>query len=450
MKLLEYGKSENGLYNIEFLIEPEQFELALARAYRKGVGKIAVPGFRKGKAPRSVIEKMYGEEVFFDDALNAILPIEYDSALHTVNIEPIASPQIEVKEMSKANGATVLCKIPVKPDVTLGEYKGLKATKTVKAVGDEEIASELLGLQNRNARMVDKTGKAKDGDYATIDFEGFVDGVPFEGGKSEGYPIQLGSGQFIPGFEEQVVGHKVGEAFDIEVTFPEEYQAAELAGKKATFKIVLKELKEKEMPELDDDFAKDVSEFDTLADLKADLLAKAEAEAEKQAEAEVENTIMEQVVKSLEADIPDVMYAQKMEDLASEFAYRLQSQGLDMNTYLQYTGSTKEQFADSFRPQAEQQVRMRLALDHIVELEELKVTDEEVDAQVAKMADQFNLSEEEIRRAVPDREIRADLAANKAVDLVRQSAVITASKPEKAVKAPAAKKPAAKKAKDAE
>lgn len=445
MKLLQYGKTENGLYQIEFLIEPEQFELALARAYRKAVGTIAVPGFRKGKAPRSVIEKMYGEEVFFDDALNALLPIEYDAAVHAVNIDPIASPQIDATEVSKEHGATILCKVPVKPDVTLGEYKGLKATKTVKAVTEEDIASEILGLQNRNARMIEKDTPAQDGDFTTIDFEGFVDGVAFEGGKSEGYPLQLGSGQFIPGFEEQIVGHTVGETFDIEVVFPEEYQAEDLAGKTATFKIFLHEVKVKEMPELDDEFAKDVSEFDTLAELKADLMAKAAEDAEKQAQSEVENALLEQVVTSLEADIPEIMFTQKMEEMANEFAYRLQSQGLNLDTYLQYTGSTAEAFVEGFRVQAEQQVKMRLALDHIVDLEEIKIEKEEIDAQYAQMAEQFGMEEAEIRQAIHDHDIRGDLAANKAVDFLFANAVVTTEGEKKPAKKAAAKKETAKK-----
>ena len=316
----------------------------------------------------------------------------------------------------------------------LGDYKGLKATKTVHTVDASEADAEIAQMQQRNARTITREGKAENGDIAVIDFEGFVDGVAFEGGKGENFSLALGSGQFIPGFEEQVVGHEAGEEFDIEVNFPEEYQAKELAGKAATFKIKLHEVKTKELPELDDEFAKDVSEYDTLAELKDSILKRKQEQTDKEDELNVENALVDQVVDGMKAEIPDCMVSNRVDEMVRDFEYRLEQQGLKLEMYLQYTNSTMEKFREGFREQAEKQVKIRLALEKIVELEKIEASEEDFDAEIKRIAAAYQMEEEKIRSVVPAAEVKKDLAVNKAIDFIKSTAVVTeeAAKEEKA------------------
>ena len=345
MELIRNEKVAENTVELEFKVSKEQFAEAISNAFRKASKEITVPGFRKGKAPRSVVEKMYGEEVFFNDAIDALLPDAYADAVEAAGLEPVARPEVDITACSKEEGFTVVAKVIVKPEVKVNEYKGLKATKKAVKVEEFEIDTELENLRDRNGRMVAVEDRAaKIGDTANIDFEGFVDGVAFEGGKGEGFDLMLGSGQFIPGFEEQIVDHNIGEEFDVNVTFPEEYHATDLAGKAAVFKTKLNALKAKELPELDDEFAKDVSEFDTLEELKADIRKAKEERAEQQAELEVENTLVDAVVASMEATIPAEMTESRIDEMVRDFEGRMSQQGLQLATYLQYTGMTMEAF----------------------------------------------------------------------------------------------------------
>ena len=307
----------------------------------------------------------------------------------------------------------------------LGEYKGLKATKTVHTVKADEVDAEISRMQQRNARTITREGKAEKGDIAVIDFEGFVDGVAFEGGKGENFSLALGSGQFIPGFEDQVVGHEAGEEFDITVTFPEEYQATELAGKEAVFKIKLHEVKTRELPVLDDEFAKDVSEFDTLADLKEDIRKKKQEQTDKEDELNLENALVDQVVEGMKVEIPACMIDNRVDEMVRDFEYRLQQQGLKLELYLQYTNNTMEKFREGFREQAEKQVKIRLALGKIVELEKIEASDDELNAEIKRLADLYQMEEDKIRSVIPVEEVKKDLAVNKAIDLIKSSAVVT-------------------------
>lgn len=425
MNLIKHGKNDEGKYELEFVIEPDLFELGLKNAFHKNANRFNVPGFRKGKAPRNVIERMYGEDIFFDEAINALLPTEYQAALAVANIRPVDNPSFELISASKAEGVAMKASVFVKPEVTLGEYKGLKAVKKVKTDLDQMVDRQLANMQERNARMVEKEGAAENGDIALIDFDGYVDDQPFEGGKAEQFSLTLGSGQFIEGFEEQIVGHVAGDEFDVNVSFPEDYHAQDLAGKPSVFKVKLHELKKKELPEMDDEFAKDVSEFDTLEELKADIMKEAKEEVEKNAELEVENALVEQIIAAMQAEIPEVMYENQITDMVNDFAYRLSQQGLKLDLYLQYSGQDEAALRESFREQAIQQVKIRLALEKIVDLEEINITADEVQEEMKKIADRLGVSEDEITSSVPLSEIRNDLSINKAIDLVRQAAEVT-------------------------
>ena len=425
MNLISCEKLEKSMVELQFSIDAETFKNAVNAAFKREGKKYNVPGFRRGKAPRHMIEKLYGAEVFHYDAVNDLFPAEYEAAVKAAGIEVVGAPEPEVVSMNETDGATLKVKVAVKPEVTLGDYAGLSVTKKVHTVKDSAVDAELARMQDRNGRLLTREGAAENGDTVDIDFEGFVDGVAFEGGKAEHYSLVLGSNSFIPGFEDQVVGHAAGEEFDVNVTFPEQYQAKELAGKAAVFKIKLHEVKYKELPELDDDFAKDVSEYDTLDELKASIRKGMEDNADRSADQQVENDLIEQVVNGMQAEIPQAMYDSRVDELVRDFEYRMSQQGLKMDMYLQYMGMTMEQLRGQFAEQAEKQVKMRLAMEAIVAKENITVSDEEFDAEVKRIADAYKMEEDKVRCIVDADAVKQDLAVNKAIDFVKEKANVT-------------------------
>lgn len=436
------NKIETNKYELEISIDSAAFCDAINAVYKKEAKNIQIKGFRKGKAPLHMIEKLYGEGVFFDDALNMLYEGALLGAVEEAGLVLVDVEKTDVTSCSKAEGAVMKVTVIVEPEVTLGEYKGLKVDRTAPVVTDEEVTAELERMAERNARTVtveDRAAELKD--MAVIDYEGFVDGVAFDGGKGESYTLTLGSGQFIPGFEEQIVGHNAGDEFDVVVTFPEEYHAADLAGKEATFKCKLHEIKAKELPVMDDEFAKDVSEFDTLDELKSDINAKTLERKTKAADEEVENKLIEAVVAGMTAEIPEAMYENRSNEQVREFDYRLRSQGMDLATYLKYTGSSVEDLKASFRENSEKQVKMRLALEAIVKAEAIEASEEELAAEYEKLAGMYGMEADAVKAAIPEKDIKHDLAMNKAIDLVKASAEIKDVKAKK----PAAKKSTAKK-----
>ena len=427
MSLKETKNVGTNRYELEIVVDGEKFREAIKEAYKKNAKNINVPGFRKGKAPYAFVEKYYGAEVFFEDALNLIYSDVVDEAITESGLKVINDKMdFDMVSISKEDGVDFKVTLTTYPEIEIGEYKGLKAEKVIAKVDDAEIDAQINSMADRNARMVEVSDRAAEmGDTVTIDFEGFCDGVAFDGGKTEGHALELGSGQFIPGFEDQIVGKNIGDEFDVNVTFPTEYGAENLAGKDATFKCKLHEIKVRELPEIDDEFAKDVSEFDTLDALKADLKAKALERKQNAAEEEVENDLVQQIVDSIKGEIPEAMFENRLNQSVEEFAYRLQSQGLNLETYLKYTNATIDEFKNSFRPQAESQVKFRLALEKIVELEKIEATEEDINAQIEKMAKDYGMEAEQIKNAVPTEEIAKDLAVGKAIDFIKENAVIT-------------------------
>ncbi len=426
MTFVSAQKKEGGAAEIKFVIAADTFNAEVTKVFKKQAASISVPGFRKGKAPRHIIEKMYGKGVFYEDAINALLPTEYDAALAESGIEAVSAPEIDIESIDE-NGVTVIATVKVKPEVKIGEYKGIEVKRTVEAVSPEEVEEELKRVQQRNSRELEITDRAaEDGDTVVIDYSGSVDGVKFDGGTAEKQTLILGSNSFIPGFEAQVVGHSIGESFDIDVKFPEEYHAPELAGKDAVFAIVLHEIKRTELPELDDEFARDVSEFDTLDEYKADIEAKIKESKEKKADSEVEAQLIEALIERLEAEIPEEMFAAETENFVRDYDSRLRMNGLDLKTYFQYTGMTLESLREQLAPQAERQVKTRLALEKIAELENIEVSDEEVAAEYENLAKAYNLEVEKVKEFVADKDIRKDLAVNRAVAIVKENAVIVA------------------------
>lgn len=450
MELISSKKIETNRYELEIKVGEEEFSAAVDQAFRKNVRKMTVPGFRKGKAPKAVVYKMYGENVFYEDAVNDLYPKAYADAIEAAGLEPVAYPDVNVESLDKT-GFTFKAVVVVKPEVELTQYKGISVEKVVKTVEDSDIDEEIDRMRHRNSRTINVTDRAaKEGDTVIIDFEGSTDGVPFEGGKAEKTPLKLGAGQFIPGFEEQVAGHSIGDEFTIDVTFPEEYHAENLKGKEAQFKIVLHEIKEEELPELDDEFAKDVSEFDTLADLRADLCKKLTEQREKQAETEYENALVDKVVEGMKAEIPVEMVDNQTAELMNDYAYRLQMQGLSMEMFLQYTGQSMEDFKESFRQSADKQVRTRLALEKVAQLENIAPTDEEVDAEYQRMAEMYQNNVERLKSSIPASEVKADLAVKAAVDFIRDNAVAAPAAEAAEEEAPKKRAPRRKKAAEAE
>lgn len=425
MSLTANNKLDTNKYELTIHIDAESFEKALEKAYKKNIKKINVPGFRRGKAPRKMVEKLYGEGVFFEDAINDIYPAALSEAIAEAKLEIVARPEVEMKEADKENGVTFTAVCIVKPEVAVKDYKGIEVGKTVKEVTDEDVANRLKAMQDRNARQIDVADRAsQNGDTLVFDFEGSVDGVPFDGGKAEKYSLELGSGQFIPGFEPQLENRNIGDEFDVNVTFPEDYHAEELKGKEAVFKCKVHEIKAKEVPALDDEFAKDVSEFDTLDELRADIRKKMEEQNEKEASTEVENKLIDKVIENMEAEIPNEMYESAIDDMIRDFDYRLQSQGMNLDTYMKYTGMELASFRQTFEEQAKKRVQIRLALEKIVELESIEVSDEDIETEYKKLADMYQMEADQVKQFVSVEELSKDIAVNKAVDLVKENAVI--------------------------
>ncbi len=441
MSLKSCEKTGTNEVTLEFSISAEAFAEANVKAYNKVKKNISVPGFRKGKAPKAFIEKYYGEGVFYDEALEIAFPDAYEAAVAEAGIDPVDNPfDFDIKSVGK-DGVELSCKVTVKPEVTLGEYKGLKAEKEVVAVTAEEVEAELKKKQEDSARIVDVDDRAvQDGDIVTIDYEGFNDGVAFDGGKAEEYDLTIGSGQFIPGFEDQIIGHSIGEEFDIGVTFPEEYHAEDLAGKPVIFKIKIHGIKVKELPELDDEFAKDVSEFDTIAELKADIEKTITESKQQAADRAFESALLDLVIEGVEVEIPACMIEKAIDDIIGDMDYRLRMQGIDFATYIKYMGMEEDAVREQYRPQAEKDVKLMLAIQKIVEVEGIEATQEEIDAHYRKFADAYGMPIEEIKNVVSEKTAAGDITSKKAIDLVVSSA--KATKPKKATAKKSTKKAA--------
>ncbi len=426
MSLKSSNKVDTNRYELTINVPADEFEAAVEKVFKRESKKITIPGFRKGKAPRAFVEKYYGEQVFYEDAINLVYPSALESAVEEAGLK-LVEDRIDFDLMEAGKGKDLLFKVTVTtyPEVTIEGYKGIEIVKKPVEVTEEDIDAELVKVQDRNSRMVTVEDRAaQNGDTVEIDFEGFVDGVAFEGGKAENFNLTLGSGQFIPGFEDQVVGHNTGDEFDVNVTFPEEYHAEELKGKPAVFKIKLHEIKAKELPEIDDDFIKDISEFDTVEAYRADVREKLTASRQKQADNDADNQLIDALIEKLQGEIPEAMYQNRINDDIREFSYRLQSQGLDLKTYMQYTGMDEQGIRDSFKPQAERQVKVRLALEKIVELEGITPTEEEIEAEYAKIANVYQMDVEKVKGFIATSDLSLDIAVEKAMGIVRDSAVI--------------------------
>ena len=437
------NKTETNIYTLEVAVSAEDFKAAVLKAYNKQKNKIQLPGFRKGKAPLAMIEKFYGKEVFYEDALDIVYPETVGAAIEEAGIEPVAAPHdVEVTKMDET-GVEITLKITVMPEITIEGYKGIEADKADASVTADDVKKELASMQERNSRTitVEENRKAKKNDIAVIDFEGFVDGVAFDGGKGENFELTLGSGQFIPGFEDQVIGHKAEEEFDVNVTFPEEYGATDLAGKEAVFKVKIHELKVKELPALDDEFAKDVSEYDTLAELKKSIKADLVKTKTEQVNRDFESNVLEKLVGLVQGEIPEVMVDNKLEDDVKDYEQRLAQQGIGLDMYLQYMGMDKDAFKESMRANADKQVKLQLAVDKVAELENITATDEEADAKIQEMADMYQMEAEQIKKFVRIEDVKKDVVGQKTVDfIVANAKAIVAEKPKKTAKKAAAKK----------
>ena len=426
MKLLNITDAEKNQKVIEFSVDKATFDAAVDKVYKKNVAKLNIPGFRRGKAPKSMIEKMYGKGFFYEDAINEILPEAYASALEESGLDVVSHPEIDIKTIDD-NGVVVTAAVYVKPEVKLGEYKGMEAARADVTVSDEAVDAEIKKALEGQARETEVTDRAAEmGDEVVFDFDGYVDGVAFAGGKSENYELKLGSGAFIPGFEEQIAGKNIGENFDVNVTFPADYHAEELAGKEAVFKCLIHAIKVRELPELDDEFVKDVSEFDTVDEYRADVKAKLQAEADKAEDANVDAQLMDKLVGMMEAEIPEVMFTNEVENMMRDYETRLRYQGLDMEMFMKYTGQTADDLKAQFRPQAEKQVKTRLALEAVAKAEAFEATAEEIDAEYTKIAEAYNVKVEDVRAQIDDAAIAADLVVGNAAQLIRDTAVVSA------------------------
>jgi len=426
MEIISNNKTGANTVEAEIKVNAADFEAALQATYLKQRKNIAIPGFRKGKATRKMIEAQYGENVFFEEAVNSIYQKTVADAIDEMKLEVVDVPETEVTAVSKEEGVSFKVTFTVKPEVTIDGYKGLKVEKTVKTITDADVDAEVERIRNQNARIIDVTDRAVEkGDTVVFDFEGFCDGVAFDGGKAEKFSLEIGSGRFIPGFEDQIVGKNIDEEFDVNVTFPEDYNAENLAGKPAVFKCKLHEIKGKELAELDDEFAKDVSEFDTIAEYKADIKAKLEETVKKQADSALDNTISEKLAELLVAEVPEAMFENRIADMLREWEYRNRYAGITLADYLKYTGLTIDQFKENFRAPAEIQVKLRLALEKIAELEKIEIDDAALEEQYKNLADEHKMDVEKVKGIIPAESLKADLAAEKAFELVKTNADIT-------------------------
>lgn len=439
MKLKSTEKLENGKVCLEIQVEKPEFDDAMQKAYLKNRSKITVPGFRKGKAPRAMIERMYGAGVFTEDAINIAYPVAYEAAVKESGIEPVDYPEVELVDIND-EGFVMKTTVTVKPEVKLGKYKGVEAEKPAVSVTKKDVDAELSVMLERNARLITVERAAADGDTVVIDFEGFIGDVAFEGGKGENHSLKLGSNQFIPGFEVQLVGKSAGEECDVNVTFPKEYHADELAGKEAVFKVKVHEVKETELPVADDEFAKDVSEFETLDELKKSIEKKLRETREKMSDEAFENAVLKAVVDGMKVEIPDVMIDAQLDNVCNDFAQRLQMQGITLEQYLEMMQSNMDDFRKNFRSQAEEQVKSRLALEAVAKAEKIEPTDADVEAEYTKLSEQYGMEIDRVRSFLPPEAMKSDLYTIKALEFLRTNAV---------AKKPAAKKAAAAKEEDA-
>ena len=417
---------EKNMAKLTIEVSAEELEKALQTAYNKNKGKISIPGFRKGKVPRQMVEKMYGPGFFYEDAANLLIPVEYEKAADECGVEIVSRPVIDIVQIEKGKEFIFTAEVAVKPEVTLGEYKGIEVAKADVEVSEEEVNAELDKEREKNARTISVEDRAvENGDMIMLDFEGFVNGVAFDGGKGENYPLTIGSGSFIPGFEEQLVGAKIGEEMEVNVTFPEEYQAPELAGKAAVFKCTVNEIKVKELPEADDDFAQDVSKFDTLAEYKEDLKAKLTEDKKAAAKRAKEDAVIEKIIENAQMEIPEAMTDTQARQMVDEFAQRIQSQGLSFEQYMQFTGMTIDAAIEQMKPQAVKRIQSRLVLEAVVKAENIETSDEAVMEEIAKMAESYKMEAEKLAELMSDAEkdqMKMDMAIEKAVELVTEAA----------------------------
>ena len=423
---VQVEKLENSMAKLTIEVPAEELEKALQSAFMKNKDKISVPGFRKGKVPRQMVEKMYGPEIFYEDAANELIPEAYEKAVEECEEDIVSSPEIDVVQIEKGKPFIFTAEVALKPEVKLGKYKGVKVEMAETTVTDEEVDAEINKERERNARNIEVTDRAvKDGDMTVIDFEGFVDEVAFEGGKGENYPLTIGSGAFIPGFEEQLIGAEIGKEVEVKVTFPEDYHAEDLKGKAAVFKCTVKEIKEKELPELDDEFAAEVSEFETLAEYKADVKVKLTEKKEKDAKDAKEAAVIDAIVADSEMEIPEAMLKTQQRQMIDEFAQRMQMQGLSMEQYFQFTGASYDQMFAQVKPQAEKRIKSRLVLEAVAAAEKIVATEEDFEEELKAMAEAYQMEVEKVKELLPEKsqaQIKEDLAVRKAAEFVVEKA----------------------------
>lgn len=423
---VQVEKLEKNMAKLTIEVSAEELEKALQDSYLKNKNRISVPGFRKGKVPRQMIEKMYGPEIFYEDAANKLIPDAYENAVTECGEDIVSTPEIEVTQIEKGMPFIFTAEVALKPEVKLGKYKGVEVKKADITVTDEEVEAKVNKERENNARNIEVTDRpVKDGDMTVLDFEGFVDGVAFEGGKGENYPLTIGSGAFIPGFEEQLIGAEIDKEVEVNVTFPEDYQAEELKGKAAVFKCTIKEIKEKELPDADDEFAAEVSEFDTLEEYKADIRAKLTEEKEKAAKDQKEAAVIEAIVNDSDMEIPEAMIKTHQKQMIDEFAQRIQYQGLTLEQYFQMTGASYDKMSEQVRPQAERRIKSRLVLEAIAKAENITATDEEYEEELKVMAEAYQMEVDKVRKMMPERNIeqmKEDIAVRKAAEFAVENA----------------------------
>lgn len=426
MNLKSSTKTDVNMTELVVEIDAESFEKAVEAAYQRQKKNISMPGFRKGKVPRKMCERTYGENVFYEDAINALLNMELPALIVDNELNVVDTPKVEVTAVSKEGGVTMKVICVTKPEISLDGYKGIEAPKVVKEVTDEDVDQQIENMRQRNARVVSVDDRAAEiGDEVNLNFEGFFGDEAFEGGKGENYQLKLGSGQFIPGFEDQVAGHKIGENFDVTVKFPEDYQMEEYAGKEAVFHCLINSISHEELPELDDEFVKDTSDFDTVDELKADVRKKLEENAENAAANSFENAVTLKLIEKVTDPIPHCMFEHRADSLMNQFANQLKAQGVSLDLYLQYTGMDQDSLKETYLERAENEVKLRLALEKITELEKLEVSDEDLEAEVARLAEENNMTPDDVKKRIYVEDLRADMLATKAMDLVKESAVAT-------------------------